>query len=364
MTASATPSWTSTSEKPSLIWIAPTTLPGTPASLVMAPTRSPGRSPARRPPPTNSRTHGPLEPGDRHRAADLRDRPDPVAGSDRAWSRATGTPGASAARHRLAPRGGGPALSGGENSSTSSASCAPAPSIRLTAASAMSTRSNSSVERLDDAAEPVEAVAEERLAQVGAQDLGPSLAQVGDGRQVGDLELGVRRRLDVAQQPVLARLDQRDRHALAAGAPGPADAMDVGVGVRRDVVVDDVRDVLDVEAARRDVGRDQHIERAVAEAAHDPVAVLLGQAAVERAGVVAAAAERLGQVVDLAAGPGEDERRGRVLDVEDAAQRRQLVVAPDDVGDLADPGGAVAGALLGVDLDPRRVVEVALGDAR
>ena len=51
-----------------------------------------------------------------------------------------------------------------------------------------------------------------------------------------------------------------------------------------------------------------------------PVALLLGQPAVERAGVVAARAEGLGQLVDLAARPGEDERRRRVLDVEDAAQ--------------------------------------------
>ena len=42
---------------------------------------------------------------------------------------------------------------------------------------------------------------------------------------------------------------------------------------------------------------------------------------------------------------------------------RQLVVPPDDVGDLADPRGAVAGDLLGVDLDPGRVAQVALGDA-
>ena len=109
-----------------------------------------------------------------------------------------------------------------------------------------------------------------------------------------------------------------------------------GVGVRRHVEVDDVRDVLDVEAAGGDVGRDEDVERAVAEATHHPVAAFLGQPAVEGAGVVAAGAQRLGEVVDLAAGPGEDEGRGRVLDVEDPAQRRQLVVAPDDVGDLAD----------------------------
>ena len=356
MTASATPSWTSTSEKPSLIWIAPTTPPGTCASLVMAPTRSPGRSPARRPPPTKRRTHGPLEPG------------------------------------RSPPRGGPPgppAAGAGAGRSGRPADPAPAGTPRrrsrdqrrreqldlvgVLRAGALDEadrgeRDVDEVElvgqRLDDAAEPVVAVAQERLAQVRAEDLGPPLAQVGDGRQLGDLELRVRRRLDVAQHPVLARLDQGDRHALAAGTPGPPDAMDVGVGVRRDVVVDDVRDVLDVETARGDVGRDQDVERAVAEAAHHPVAALLGQAAVEGAGVVAARAEGLGQVVDLAAGPREDQRRGRVLDVEDAAQGGQLVVPPDDVGDLADPRGAVAGDLLGVDLDPRRVAQVALGDAR
>ena len=52
-------------------------------------------------------------------------------------------------------------------------------------------------QRFDDAPEPVVAVGEEGFAQVGADDLGPALAQVGDGRQPCDLELRVRRRLDV-----------------------------------------------------------------------------------------------------------------------------------------------------------------------
>ena len=64
------------------------------------------------------------------------------------------------------------------------------------------------------------------------------------------------------------------------------------------------------------------------------------EAAVERRGVAAAAAERLGEVVHLAARPGEHERRGAVLEVEDAAERGELVGAPDDVGDLPDAGGA------------------------
>ena len=219
-------------------------------------------------------------------------------------------------------------------------------------------------ERFDDTAEPIEVVADERLAQVGPQDLRPPLAQVRHRRQVGDLELRVGRVLDVPELAVLARLDERDGRAFAAGSTGPPDPMDVLVRVGRDVVVDDVRDVVDVQAASRHVRRHEDVQRSVAEAAHHPVPTLLGQAAVERAGVVATGTQRLGEIVDLAAGPREHQRRGRVLDVEDPAQRRQLVVATDDVGDLADARRLAGGHRLGVDRDPDRFAQVPLGDAR
>ena len=64
------------------------------------------------------------------------------------------------------------------------------------------------------------------------------------------------------QLPVLARLGERDRDALAPGAPRAADAVHVDLGRGRHVVVHDVREVLDVEAARRDVRRDDELERA------------------------------------------------------------------------------------------------------
>ena len=50
---------------------------------------------------------------------------------------------------------------------------------------------------------------------------------------------------------------ERDRDALRAGARGAADAVHVALRDVRQVVVDDVADAVDVDAARRDVGRDQ-----------------------------------------------------------------------------------------------------------
>ena len=59
----------------------------------------------------------------------------------------------------------------------------------------------------------------ERLVQVGPEQLDAPVAQVGDGRQSGDLELRLGRRLDVAELAMLARLHQRQRDALTAGSP-------------------------------------------------------------------------------------------------------------------------------------------------
>ena len=65
---------------------------------------------------------------------------------------------------------------------------------------------------------------------------------------------------------------ERDRDAGRAGAGGAADAVDVGLGHVRQIEVDDVRDAVDVDAARRDVGRDQHAACAGLEAGERPLA--------------------------------------------------------------------------------------------
>ena len=161
---------------------------------------------------------------------------------------------------------------------------------------------------------------------------------------------------------MLARLGERDRGAAAAGAAGAADAVDVRLGGGRHVVVDDVREVLDVEAARGDVGGDEQVGLAVAEAAHHAVALPLLHAAVQRLGAVAVRVERLDERLDLEPRAAEHERRRRVLHVEDALERRRLVRARHDVGDLADARQLAGGRLLARDRHARRILQVALGD--
>ena len=50
-----------------------------------------------------------------------------------------------------------------------------------------------------------------------------------------------------------------------AGAAGAADAVHVVLGHVRQLEVDDVRQLVDVDAARGDVGRDQHLQVALLE---------------------------------------------------------------------------------------------------
>ena len=217
-------------------------------------------------------------------------------------------------------------------------------------------------EGVHDGPEPVEVLGLEGLAHLVERELHLAGPEVGDRRDLLDLDGLLGQPLDVVEQTALAGLGERDRHALATGATHTADAVHVGLGGARHVVVDDVRELVDVEAAGGDVGRHEQLGGAGAEPAHDPVALLLVHAAVERLGAVAAAVERLGELVDLPAGLAEHDRRGRRLDVEDAAQRGGLVVAADEVGGLPHAGRLAGGDGLALDLDADRVLEVPLGD--
>ena len=77
---------------------------------------------------------------------------------------------------------------------------------------------------------------------------------------------------------------ERDRDAVGAGARGAADAVDVGFRDVRQVVIDDVADAVDVDAAGGDVGGDQDAQLAVAEVGERALALVLRLVAVDGLG--------------------------------------------------------------------------------
>ena len=68
----------------------------------------------------------------------------------------------------------------------------------------------------------------------------------------------------------------------APGAPGAPDAVHVGFGVQRQVVVDDMADFRDIQPARGHIGRHQHLRAPGAEAFEHALALRLGDLAVDR----------------------------------------------------------------------------------
>ena len=145
--------------------------------------------------------------------------------------------------------------------------------------------------------------------------------------------------LDRLEQVALARRHERDRVAAAAGAAGAADAVHVGLGVGRDVVVDDVADPLDVEAAGGDVGGDEDVELAGLELVDGALALRLGDVAVDRRRGEAAGPQLLGERLGLVLGADEDDHPLEVLDLEDAREGVDLLRVGHDQVALGDVGG-------------------------
>ena len=102
-----------------------------------------------------------------------------------------------------------------------------------------------------------------------------------------------------------------------------------------------------------------------AQPAHHPVALLLAHAAVQRLGPVAAAVQRLGELVDLLAGAAEDDRRGRATRRRAPGPARPACAPAATTYALCRTRGASPGDRpLAADLDPDRVAAGAGGRCR
>src|SRR5690606_27730681 len=93
--------------------------------------------------------------------------------------------------------------------------------------------------------------------------------------------------LDLAHLMTIRVRGERNGNPGLAGTTGTADAVHVILGKFRQVVVDDVGDAVDVDAARSHVGRHQYLDVAVTQLGQRTVACALGHVAVQGRGLVA-----------------------------------------------------------------------------
>ncbi len=116
----------------------------------------------------------------------------------------------------------------------------------------------------------------------------------------------------------------RDEGAGLAALFGPtraADAVRVGIGCVRDVVVDHVADSRHVDSPCRDVGGNEDVVATLAEALHGPLALSLAHVALQGDGVHACPLEIPGQTPGAMLGAQEDDGRGEVLLVQQVCQK-------------------------------------------
>ena len=147
---------------------------------------------------------------------------------------------------------------------------------------------------------------------------------------------------------------------LRPARPGPADAMHVGFRIVRRIVVHDVADALDVEAAGRDVGGDDDVHVAGLQPGDGAFALRLRDVAVERRRGEAARLELLRELHRGLLGAGEHQHAVEGLGLENSGQRIELVQSAHQPVALADIG---RGAGLALDGDFDRRAQVFLRDA-
>ncbi len=83
--------------------------------------------------------------------------------------------------------------------------------------------------------------------------------------------------LQVIEVAKLTRADKRDRDALLARAARPTGAVDIDFGGLRERVVNDKRQVRDVDSSRRHVGSAEELEIFGLHPLHHPLALGLGE---------------------------------------------------------------------------------------
>ena len=154
---------------------------------------------------------------------------------------------------------------------------------------------------------------------------------------------------------------RHERHRLAsrAGAARAADSVHVVLGHVRHVVIDHVRQLLDVEPSGRNIRRYEHAKFAVLEALQGARARVLALVAVDGVGLDAVALELLGEPVGAALGLAEHQHLAPVARPHEMREQVALAILRHRVRALRHQlGGRIAAR----DFHGRRVAQESAGE--
>ena len=163
---------------------------------------------------------------------------------------------------------------------------------------------------------------------------------------------------DIGEEDFLVQAHQRDRLAAGPRPPGAADAVHIILGHVGQLEVDDVGQLVDVDAAGRDVGGHQHLERAGLELGQRLGARPLALVAVDRHRGDPLIVQVLGQPVRAVLHAREDEHLVPIAVANELGKQILLLLAADRVNLLRD---GVCRGVAASHLDQRRLVQQSIG---
>lgn len=112
---------------------------------------------------------------------------------------------------------------------------------------------------------------------------------------------------DITQDSDIFAGDEVDGNTLATKSSTATDTVDVVLTVAGQIVVDDQRDLLNVDTTGPDIGGNEDSRVALSEILHDAVTLLLRHLAVHRGDGEVGLTHLVGQPIDLTAGVAEDD---------------------------------------------------------
>lgn len=181
-----------------------------------------------------------------------------------------------------------------------------------------------------------------------------------DSGSRGDGDRDPHQSLDIENVTLLIGRSDHDRQATRTGAAGTADSMDVIFRFLGHIVVDDQRNVLNIDSARRDVGCHEDAVLARFETFESRAPLGKGTVGMDFRGRVAENSNRMGNLASAVSGSGENEDRA-LVGSEQVAKHSRLIVFIDDDQFLVD---ALCGRASRLYVHPRRVAQVSRGEIR
>ena len=145
--------------------------------------------------------------------------------------------------------------------------------------------------------------------------------------------------------------DERERRPGQLGARRPPDAVNVVLGLPRHVEIDDMAERGHVDAARGDVGGDQHLIAAALESGERLGALRLRSIAVNALHLHPMLVEMPRQTIGAMLGPREHQRVAHLAALEQRQQQRRLQMLRHRIDGLRDADGRQRPPL---DVDRRR----------